>query len=59
MVGSTLSDPLVLSLEGLFWGKNVDGLGVVGNNVVSGEVAAAVAVVAMSEKAGASSWGTS
>ncbi len=35
------------------------GLGVVGENVVSGEVAAAVAVVAMSEKAGASSWGTS
>lgn len=59
MVGSILSSPLVLSLEDLFWGRDTSSLGVVGDDVVSGEVAAAVAVVATSEKAGASSWGTS
>lgn len=59
VVGSTLSSPLVFSLGSFFWGRDMGGLGVVGKNVVSGEVAAAVAVVAMSEKAGASSWGTS
>lgn len=59
VVGSTLSSPLVLSFEDFFWWRDTVGLGVVAENVVSGEVAAAVAVVAMSEKAGASSWGTS
>ena len=58
VVGSTLSSSLAFSLEGFFCGRDTGGLGVVGENVVSGEVAAAVAVVAMSEKAGASSWGT-
>lgn len=57
VVGSTLSALLVFSLD-LFWGRDMGGLGV-GENVVSGEVAATVAAVAMSEKAGASSWGTS
>ena len=59
VVGSTLSCPLIFSSGDFFWGKDMGGLGVVGENVVSGVVAAAVAVVAMSEKAGASSWGTS
>lgn len=59
VVGSSLSAPPVFSLEDFFWERYKGGLGVVGENVVSGEVAARVAVVAMSENAGASSWGTS
>lgn len=59
VVGSTLSAPLVFSFDDFFWGRETGNPGVVGENVVNGDVAAAVAVVAMSEKAGASSWGTS
>lgn len=60
VVGSVFSSPLVLSFElDVFLGRDSGSLGVVGDGVVSGEVAAAVAVVAMSENAGASSWGTS
>lgn len=58
VVGSTLSVPLVLSFD-FFWGIDTGSAGVVGENVVSGDVAATVAVEATSEKAGASSWGTS
>lgn len=60
VVGSVFSSPLVLSFElDVFSGRDSSSLGVAGDGVVSGEVAAAVAVVAMSENAGASSWGTS
>lgn len=60
VVGSAFSSPLLLSFElDVFLGRDSGSLGVAGDGVVSGEVAATVAVVAMSEKAGASSWGTS
>lgn len=59
MVGTSFPASLDLSAVGFFSGREKDGLGVGGENVVSAEVAAGVAVVAMSEKAGASSWGTS
>lgn len=58
VVGSTRSALLVFSLVDLVGGRDISDLGVVGENVLSGEVAASVAVVAMSEKAGASSWDT-
>lgn len=60
VVGSVFSSPLLLSFErDAFLGRDSGSLGVVGDGVLSEEVAAAVAVVATSENAGASSWGTS
>lgn len=60
VVGSVFSSSLVLSFElDVFLGWDSGSMGVAGNGEASGEVAAAVAVVATSENAGTSSWGTS
>lgn len=49
VVGDTFASPLVQSCGNFFWGTDMWSVGVVGENVVRGDVAAAVAVVAMSE----------
>lgn len=59
VVGVTFLSLLAPSFEDFCGGRDMGSRGVVGENVVSGEVGAVVAVVATSEKAGASSWATS